>query len=110
MSVDDFINLHITCDLVMSCDVIYHLVEDEVYNSYMKNLCNFSHKYIVIYAKNENIYHAQHVRFREFVSYFNQASFNLIQTIPNMYPQHIVGHNNENTSPSDFFIFKKADS
>jgi hypothetical protein len=107
MSVDEFVKLNLTCDLVISCDVIYHLIEDDVYNLYMKNLCSFSHKYIVIYAKNADVYHTQHVQFRKFSNYLDETPFKLIQTIPNPYPQNIIGRDNANTSPSDFYIFEK---
>jgi hypothetical protein len=32
-----------------------------------------------------------------------------LQHIPNPYPQNIIGRDNTNTSPSDFYIYKKKD-
>lgn len=41
-----------TADLAMSLDVIYHLVEDSTFNSYMLRLFSASNKYILIYSSN----------------------------------------------------------
>jgi predicted O-methyltransferase YrrM len=110
LHVDDiYSNLY--SDLVLSCDVIYHLVEDEIYKEYMQKLFNMSNKYVIIYAKNEDINHAQHVKFRKFSNYIEQnlPNWNLIKHIPNKYPQLKLGQNNDNTSPSDFYIYKIQD-
>jgi hypothetical protein len=40
-------------DLTVSLDVLYHLIEDDVYDDYMRNLINFKSKYIIIYSSNE---------------------------------------------------------
>lgn len=95
-------------DVVLSCDVIYHLVEDNVYTTYMLNLFKMAKKYIIIYAKDADVHHAQHVRFRKFTSYISKQfpEWRLIHHIPNKYPQVILGKNNETTSPSDFYIYE----
>jgi len=75
----------------------------------MKNLFNMSTKYVIIYAKNEDINLCAHVKFRRFSDYINQylLDWDLIEYIPNKYPQHILGQDNNTTSPSDFYIYKK---
>ena len=102
------INSNLQAELVLSCDVIYHLIEDDIYHEYMKNLFSMSKKYVIIYAKNENINHAQHVKFRKFSTYIdkNLPSWKLIKKIPNKFPQLKLGHDNDTTSPSDFYIFE----
>ena len=40
-------------DLSLSLDVIYHLIEDEVFNSYMKQLFDSSKKFVIIYSCND---------------------------------------------------------
>lgn len=109
-----FINVNdidttLKADLVLSCDVIYHLIEDNVYLEYMNKLFSMSNKYVIIYSKNENINHAQHVKFRKFTDYIDEflPMWNLIEFIPNQYPQTKLGANNNNTSPSDFYIYGK---
>lgn len=103
------INKDLKADLVLSCDVIYHLIEDNVYKEYMNNLFSMSNKYVIIYAKDEDINHAVHVRFRKFSNYIesNFSDWKLIKHIPNKYPQLKLGENNDKTSSSDFYIYKK---
>jgi len=103
------INSNLLGELVLSCDVIYHLIEDDVYNEYMKNLFFMSKKYVIIYAKNEDINHAQHVKFRKFSTYIdkNLPQWKLIKHIPNKFPQLNLGQNiNNATSPCDFYIYE----
>lgn len=108
----DNIDNELKGELVLSCDVIYHLIEDEVYNEYMKKLFEMSKQYVIIYARNEDINHTEHVKFRKFSSYIenNLPEWQLIKHIPNKYPQLNIGQNNSNTSPSDFYIYKKRDN
>lgn len=98
-------------ELVLSCDVIYHLIEDDVYEEYMEKLFSMSDKYVIIYARNENKNHVVHVKFRKFSNYIenNLQEWNLIKHIPNKYPQIILGNDNDITSPSDFYIYEKND-
>jgi hypothetical protein len=101
------INEDSKADVVLSCDVIFHLIEDDVYTEYMKNLFSMSNKYVIIYAKNEDVNHCQHVKFRKFSNYIesNLPEWQLIKHIPNKYPQLKLGQNNDKTSPSDFYIY-----
>lgn len=107
--VDDHICSTIKSNLVLSCDVLYHLIEDSVYTNYIHNLLTMSDKYVIIYAKDNDINHCQHVKFRKFTEYIkeNYDMWKLIQHIPNIYPQLIMGKDNDNTSPSDFYIYEK---
>jgi len=105
----DNIYNNLKADLVLSCDVIYHLIEEHVYKEYMENLFSMSKKYVIIYAKNEDINHAIHVKFRKFSNYIesNLPEWQLVKHIPNKFQQLNLGQNNDNTSPSDFYIYKK---
>lgn len=87
-------------DMLLSCDVLYHLIEDNVYFNYLTNLFNMSHKFVVIYASDIDKYHAEHVRFRKFTDYIknNFKEWILIRHIINPYKKE---------SPSDFYIFEK---
>lgn len=108
----DNINSELKAELLISCDVIYHLIEDHVYKEYMNNLFSMSKKYVIIYAKNQDINHSVHVKFRKFSNYIenNFPEWQLIKHIPNKYPQLKIGQNNHNTSPSDFYIYEKQDN
>lgn len=107
----DNIDNELKAELVLSCDVIYHLIEEHVYKEYMENLFSMSKKYVIIYAKNEDINHAIHVKFRKFSNYIesNLPEWQLIKHIPNKFQQLKLGENNDETSPSDFYIYKKED-
>lgn len=97
-------------DLVISCDVIYHLIEDSIYEEYMDKLFLFSNRYVIIYAKDVDLNHTVHVKFRKFSNYIesNHPGWKLMRHIPNIYPQLVIGQNNDTTSPSDFYIYKKV--
>lgn len=105
----DNIDNELKAELVLSSDVIYHLIEDSVYEEYMKNLFSMSNKYVIIYAKNQDVNHATHVKFRKFSNYIesNLPEWQLIKHIPNKFPQLKLGVNNNKTSPSEFYIYEK---
>jgi SAM-dependent methyltransferase len=55
-------------DLTISLDVIYHLLEDRVYESYLKDLFGAARRHVVVYSSNrdESVL-ARHVRHRKFL-------------------------------------------
>lgn len=55
-------------DLTLSLDVIYHLLEDEVYRRYLRNLFGTSRRHVIVYSSNcGEPALARHVRHRRFV-------------------------------------------
>lgn len=100
-----------TAELVMSLDVIYHLVEDDVYENYIKGLFGSSEKYIVIYSSNtdENqgseMDHVKHRKFSDWINK-NQSDWELIEHIPNRFPMNRLAKG----SFADFFIYKRNNS
>ena len=95
-------------DLVLSLDVIYHLIEDTVYFDYMHKLFNSSKKYVIIYSSNtdDNFSNpALHVKHRKFSNWIdeNHSNWHLKKIIPNKYPlkSRIDG------SFADFYIYEK---
>jgi len=97
-------------DLAISLDVIYHLVEDEIYEVYMENLFESSSKYICIYSTNYNSHHVPHVKDREILSYIfkNYKNWKLINYIENEYlPEKIIEKNLE-SSNCNFYFFEKT--
>jgi hypothetical protein len=97
-------------ELTLSLDVIFHLVEDEVYLDHMKKLFSSSEKYVIVYSSNynepENNRIAQHVKHRKFTDWIeeNAPDFKLLKFIPNKYQFDGDGLR---TSFSDFYIFSK---
>lgn len=94
-------------DLTLSLDVIYHLVEDEVFQIYMDRLFNSSIKYVCIYSCDFNNDLADYIKCRKFTDYIkaNYGNWNLIKYVPNRYPYE--SGDPDNTSWSDFFFYKK---
>jgi len=101
-----------TAELVLSLDVIYHLVEDEVFERYMRQLFKASTRYVIIYASNFDSAPGStepHVKHRAFLDWVktHQPAWRLLEHIPNRYPYR---GDYKTGSPADFFIFQKAEA
>lgn len=97
-------------DMAISLDVIYHLVEDDIYETYMKNLFSYSKKYVCIYASNidsPQCGYYNHMKHRKFTEYIekNFRDWCLYKYVENKYP--FDENNSANTSFSDFYFFKR---
>lgn len=96
-------------ELALSLDVIYHLVEDAVFDSYLRQLFDAATKYVIVYSSNtEKFWSSPHVRHREFTRWVedNRSDFALVETIPNRYPYDKADP--DNTSFADFYIFERV--
>ena len=99
-----------SADLVISLDVIYHLVEDDVYRTYLTNVFNSSRRFVAIYSSDEDVYgtlHSRHVRHRKFTSDIEEwfPAWELKETIENFKAQ---AEPHENEPSVDFFIFQSC--
>lgn len=96
-------------DLSISLDVIYHLVEDDVFDIYMNMLFKASKNYVIIYSSNGDVKLnlSEHLKDRNFTNWVekNINDFKLINKIENKYKFDIKDP--INTSISDFYIYKK---
>lgn len=95
-------------DLTISLDVIYHLVEDEVFNNYMKILFRASRKFVVVYSSNfeeRQNYHERHRTFSDWVAK-KAPNWVLIQKVENPFPYD--EDERDKTSLSDFYVFQKT--
>ncbi len=95
-----------TAQLTLSLDVIYHLIEDGIYYSYMERLFNSSERFVIIYSSNydeEQKYHEKRRRFTKWVE-TNISHWKLMRHIPNRFPYK----GNEEGSLSDFYMYEKA--
>ena len=98
----------IKADMALSLDVIFHLVEDDVYGKYMDMLFTLAKRYVVIYSSNHEEEYSRalgpHGRSRRFTDYVGdkQPRWGLIQHIPNKYPVS----NDPEGSGSDFYIYQ----
>ncbi|WP_172966880.1 methyltransferase domain-containing protein [Patiriisocius marinistellae] len=98
----------IKAELVMSLDVLYHLVEDTVFKNYMIDLFNASTKYVVIYSSNYDDHFAAHVKCREFTKWIDTNvadQWKQVDFIKNKYPFDKKDPNN--TSMADFYFYQK---
>lgn len=99
-------------ELALSLDVIFHLIEDDVFNQYMHNLFTMAKKYVIIYSSNDESLNelknpkATHVRHRCFTDWIktNYPQYSLIYHETNQYPFDL--NDQDNTSFSDFFVFE----
>jgi hypothetical protein len=92
----------IHADLALSLDVILHLVEDEVFDAYMRSLFTAADKYVVVFSSNLDERPSAHVRHRLFLDWVagNQPSFDLISTVNN--PRVV-----DEDSDADFYFFSR---
>lgn len=98
-----------TAELALSLDVIYHLVEDSIYEDYMRRLFDSAERFVAVYSSNTDDNHdvqGPHIRHRLFVAWVqkNAPEWALIRHIPNPYPYEGDGTRG---SFADFFLFKR---
>ncbi len=100
-------------ECVVSLDVIYHLSDDNLYYTYLKDLFTSAKKYVIVYANSTN-YHCSgvdvnsgYVLFRDFVKDVDHLykEFTLIDIISNEYPFSSLMP--DDTSFADFYIFER---
>lgn len=107
----DQFDLSTKADLTLSLDVIYHLVEDRVFEDYMRRLFDSSAGFVIVYSSNsEDPVAARHVRRRRFTDWVerNRPDFSLLETVPNKYPFDPADP--DNTSRADFFVYQAVGS
>ena len=89
-------------ELAISLDVIYHLIEDQVFHDYMQLLFNASQKYVIIYSSNYDLKYESnsHMRHREFTKWISTYcdNWHLIRNIEQKYPQR---------TSAEFYIYKR---
>lgn len=91
-------------DLTMSLDVIYHLIEDAVFEQYMRDLFEASNRFVIIYASdNEATDVCDHVKHRCFSNFVTTeiTGWRFFEKIENPYKPK---------SPSDFYIYERIGS
>lgn len=99
-----------TSQLTLSLDVIFHLIEDSIYDDYMNRLFDSSTKFVLIYSSNTNKQLEQvpkHFYQRKFTDWIDKykSDFQLIEQIENELP---YDKNTGGGSVSDFFLYKKT--
>lgn len=95
--------------LTISLDVLFHLTENNNYYSYLTDLFESSSGFVIIYSRSDIQEINNHVRDRAFIIEIQKLfpNWKLVKTIRNKYP--FDPQNEDITSRSDFFIFRKLD-
>jgi hypothetical protein len=81
-------------DLTMSLDVLFHLVEDEVFDQHLRDLFGLARRFVVIYSSNDEAPDiGDHVRHREFTRWVQQhrPDWTLVRHVPNPYRGTVDG-------------------
>lgn len=94
-------------DLTMSLDVLYHVVEQPIFEQYLQHLFAASTRYVIIYSTDFDEQGRAHVRHRRFTPWVesNIQGWRLETTIENRYP-YVPG--DPDTSPAEFHIYVKT--
>jgi hypothetical protein len=96
-------------ELSLSLDVIYHLVEDSVFETYMERLFESADRFVIIYSSNEerraDSVHVRHRRFTDWIER-NRPEFRQIGFLRNPFPEDV--RDLDNTSFADFYIFERV--
>ncbi|HET7600508.1 MAG TPA: class I SAM-dependent methyltransferase [Gemmatimonadales bacterium] len=96
------------CELALSLDVIFHLVEDEVFAGYMAQLFGCATRYVVIYSSDTSApSDAPHVRHRPFSAWVRDQlpGWRLLTRVANRHP---YAGDIAAGSFADFFIYAPA--
>ena len=99
------------CELGLSLDVIYHIVEDQIYEQYMRQIFTGAKRFVIIYSSDQEENYSNtplHIRHRKFTQWIedNRPDWILKEQVPNRYPysgDHLQG------SWSQFFVYEKAE-
>lgn len=94
--------------LVLSLDVIFHLVEDSVFDGYMRKLFRASEKFVLIYSSNyDSSPTARHVRHRKFTDWIshNSTAFKACGCWENPFPMN-ANSDPDQTSFAKFHLFR----
>lgn len=94
------------CDLSLSLDVVYHLVEDAMFDAYMRRLFESARRFVIVYSSNiDQEWTGKHVRHRHFTRWIeqNKPEWFLRFTLKNAYPYDSTDP--DQTSFADFYVF-----
>jgi hypothetical protein len=89
-------------DMAISLDVVYHLVEDSVFEAYMGHLFGAGNRYVVVYSTNEVMHDdAPHVRHRCFSSWIDS-------NCPGWRLREVADGAAPGPRRADFFVYQRS--
>ncbi|MCH7497667.1 MAG: class I SAM-dependent methyltransferase [Candidatus Marinimicrobia bacterium] len=94
-------------ELALSLDVIYHLIEDRIFELHMRHLFSAAEKYVVIYSSNIDSDQVGHQRHRKFSNWIDAhvPVWDLLKETPNRFPYK---GDESSGSLANFFIYVKS--
>lgn len=98
-------------DAAISLDVLYHLVEDDLFEDHLRDLFGLGRRFVIIYACDREASElppvGQHLKWRRFTPFINDAfpEWELIQQAANPYPAEQCG--TELGSYAGFFVYQR---
>jgi len=99
-----------TAELALSLDVIYHLVEDRVFEAHLRSVFGAGTRYVAIYSTNRDaaddagLPHVRHRRFSDFV----ERELPGWKLLRNEKQPHAYSGDITSSSLAEFFLFEKA--
>ncbi|MGI9287908.1 MAG: class I SAM-dependent methyltransferase [Pseudomonadales bacterium] len=96
-------------DLVLSLDVIYHLVEDAVFEKYIADIFATAKNWVIIYSSNYDAKQEKaHVLHRKFTDHIAGiiGGWSLHEHLRNKYA--FEKDDSQSTSHADFFVYRRA--
>jgi SAM-dependent methyltransferase len=98
-------------ELTLALDVLYHLIEDDVFAAALRTLFAWATRFVVVYASNfDAAAVSPHVRHRRFTNQVaaSEPDWRLLAHLPNPFP-YDPAHPHE-TSFADFFIYGRKEA
>jgi hypothetical protein len=98
-------------DLALSLDVVFHLTEDHIFDTYMRRLFAAADKFVIVYSSDQDepvepvVAHVRHRRFTSWVEREMAWQWVLVNRIPNAHPYN---GDYRTTSFCDFFVYAKS--
>jgi len=96
--------------LALSLDVVFHLVEDEVFDRYMTDLFAAASRFVIVYASNTDrnpLPRPPQIRHRRFTDWVTRCApgWRLCEHVPNRHP---FRGDARTGSRSEFFVFERG--
>jgi hypothetical protein len=89
-------------ELALSLDVIYHLIEDPIFEAYMEQLFSAANRYVIVYSTNGIIRDdAPHVRHRYFSSWVDN-------NCPRWRLKEVTDGPDSGSRRADFFVYEHS--
>ena len=91
-------------DLVLALEVVFHLVEDEVFEQTMRDIFETSDRYVILFSSNyeDPAPTEKHMRHRRFTDYVEREfpAFELVDFVKNPFEDRL----------SDFYVYERTDA